>query len=540
MLGPSAHVDTFARDNLPAPETWPDFLLSGFDYPEHVNAAVELTDRMVESGFGDNIALIGNGRLRTYKELADWTNRLARALVENLGVVPGNRVLIRSANNPAMVACWLAATKAGAVVVNTAPVQRAADLGRIVDKAEIQFALCDTRLMHDLIAASKTSRFLKTVIGFDGTANFDAELDRLALSKPVRFDPVQTGRDDVALIAFSCGATGAPKAAMHFHRDLLTVADGYGREILGLRPDDVVVGTPSLAFTYGLGGLALFPLRTGAASILLEDPTPAELIGAMKEHKATICVSAPPVYRAVLKGKPSRADFASLRLAISAGEALPAATCEAWRSRTGVEILDGIGSTEMLHVFISNRPGESAPGSSGRPVAGYEARIVDGEMREKERGAVGRLAVRGPTGCRYLADPRQMENVRGGWNLTDDAFRQDSDGTFHFVARTGDLIVTGGQEIAAPEVEAAMLAHPSVAECAAVAIADTARGEIVKAFVVLTPGETGNAAWVKRLQDQVKAAVGPHAYPRSIRFVDTLPRTATGKIQRFLLRQRLP
>ncbi len=540
MLGRSAHIDTFARDNLPAPETWPDFLLSGFDYPEHVNAAVELTDRMVESGFGDNIALIGNGRLRTYKELADWTNRLARALVENLGVLPGNRVLIRSANNPAMVACWLAATKAGAVVVNTAPVQRAADLGRIVDKAEIQFALCDTRLMHELIAASKTSRFLKTVIGFDGTANFDAELDRLALSKPVRFDPVQTGRDDVALIAFSCGATGAPKAAMHFHRDLLTVADGYGREILALKPDDVVIGTPSLAFTYGLGGLALFPLRTGAASILLEDPTPAELIRAMREHKATICVSAPPVYRAVLKGNPSRPDFASLRLAVSAGEALPASTYEAWRARTGVEILDGIGSTEMLHIFISNRAGESAPGSSGRPVTGYEARIVDGEMREKERGAVGRLAVRGPTGCRYLADPRQAENVRDGWNLTDDAFRQDPDGTFHFVARTGDLIVTGGQEIAAPEVEAAMLAHPSVAECAAVAIADKARGEIVKAFVVLTPGETGNAAWVKRLQDQVKAAVGPDACPRSIRFVDTLPRTATGKIQRFLLRQRLP
>jgi 2-aminobenzoate-CoA ligase len=540
MLGPSAHVDTFARDNLPAPETWPDFLLSGFDYPEHLNAAVELTDRMVESGFGDNIALIGNGRLRTYKELADWTNRLARALVENLGVVPGNRVLIRSANNPAMVACWLAATKAGAVVVNTAPVQRAADLGRIVEKAEIQFALCDTRLMHELIAASKTSRFLKTVIGFDGTANFDAELDRLALSKPVRFDPVQTGRDDVAVIAVSCGATGAPKAALHFHRDLMSVADGYGREILGLGPDDVVVGTPSLAFTYGLGGLAIFPLRFGAASTLLEEASPAELIGAMKGHQATICFSTPPVYAAMLQGKPSPADLASLRLAISAGEALPAATYEAWTRQTGIPILDGIGSTEMLHIFISNREAESAPGSAGRPVTGYEARIVGDDMREKERGAIGRLAVRGPTGCRYLADSRQAENVRDGWNLTDDAFRQDSDGTFRFVARTGDLIVSCGQEIAAPEVEAAMVAHPSVAECAAVAIPDKERGQIVKAFVVLAPGETGNAGLVKRLQDQVKAAIGPESHPRSVRFVDALPRTATGKIQRFLLRRGAP
>ena len=540
MLGPSAHLDTFARDNLPPPEEWPDLLLGGFDYPEHLNAAVELTDRMVERGFGDKVALIGNGRLRTYKELADWTNRLARALVEDLGVVSGNRVLIRSHNNPAMVACWLAATKAGAVVVNTAPLQRSADLSGMIDKAEIGFALCDTRHMDELVAAAKTSRHLKKVIGFDGTANFDAELDRMALTKPVQFEAARTGRDDAALIAFSCGATGAPKAAVHFHRDLLVIADGYAREVLAISPDDVVVGTPSLAFTYGLGSLAIFPLRYGAAAILLEQPSAAEVTEAIRAHKATILCAAPPAYRTVLQGLRSPGDIGSLRLAVSAGEALPARTFEEWTRRTNVPILDGIGGTEMLHIFISNRIGDAAPGSSGRPVTGYEARIVDERMREKPRGETGRLAVRGPTGCRYLADARQTEAVRDGWNVLDDAFRQDADGTFHFVARTGDLIVSSGAEIAAPEVEAALMSHPAVRECAAVGIPDRGRGQVVKAFIVLAPGAAGNAALVKALQDHAEKAVGAAASPRSVRFVDTLPRTATGKIKRFLLRDPAP
>ena len=293
MLGPTAHIDTFARDHLPPAEDWPDFLYSGFDYPEHLNVAVELTDRMVEKGFGDNVALIGHGRLRTYKELADWTNRLARALTEDLGIVPGNRILIRSANNPAMVACWIAAMKAGAVVINTVPSLRAADLGKAIDKAEVKLALCDTRLMDELIAAAKQSRFLKKVIGFDGTANFDAELDRIALEKPVRFDAVKTGRDDVAIIAFSTGATGEPKAAMHFHRDLLAIADGYAKEVLAITPSDVVVGTPPLAFTFGLGGLVVFPLRFGAAAVLFEEETPAVLAGEIKTYKATISFAAP-------------------------------------------------------------------------------------------------------------------------------------------------------------------------------------------------------------------------------------------------------
>ncbi len=540
MLGPSAHLDTFARDHLPKPEAWPEFLPAGFEYPEHVNAAVELTDRMVEKGFGDKTALIGHGRMRTYKELADWTNRLARALVEDLGIVPGNRVLIRSANNPAMVACWLAAVKAGAVVVNTLPSLRAADLTKVIDKAEVKLALCDTRLMDELVTAAKTSRFLKKVIGFDGTANFDAELDRIALAKSVRFQAVKTGRDDVAIIAFSTGATGEPKAAMHFHRDLLAIADGYAKEVLAITPADVVVGTPPLAFTFGLGGLVIFPLRFGAASVLLEEASPAELVGEIKSYKATISFAAPSVYQRILALKPSASDLASLRIAVSAGEALPAKTFETWTARSGAPLLDGIGGTEMLHIFISNRVGDAAAGASGRPVTGYEVQIVDNEMREMPRGEVGRLAVRGPTGCRYLDDPRQGDFVRDGWNLTGDMFRQDEEGRFRFVARVDDMIVSGDEAIAAPEVEAALLSHPSVADCAVVGIPDKQRGEIVKAFIVLAPHETGSAACVKRLQDHVKAVVAPHKYPRSIRFIDALPKTATGKVQRFVLRQRAP
>ncbi len=377
MLGASAHLDTFARDHLPPAETWPRFLLDGFDYPEELNAATELTDRMVERGFGDNTALIGHGRMRTYKELTDWTNRIARALVEDLDVVPGNRVLIRSANNPAMVACWLAALKAGAVVINTVPSLKAAELGKVIDKAEVKLALCDTRLMDELVTAAKSSRFLKKVIGFDGTANFDAELDRIALGKPVRFDAVKTSRDDVAVIAFSTGATGEPKAAMHFHRDLLAIADSYAKEVLGITPADIVVGTTPLAFTFGLGGLVVFPLRFGAASVLLEEASPADLVGEIKTYKPTIAFAGPSIYHRILALKCSPADLASLRAAVAAGDALSAKTFESWTARFGVPLLDGIGGTEMLHIFVSNRPGDVAAGhlrSPGRRLRGEGSR----------------------------------------------------------------------------------------------------------------------------------------------------------------------
>jgi 2-aminobenzoate-CoA ligase len=539
-LGPSAHVDTFTRDNLPAFDQWPDLPLDRpeFQYPERLNAAVELTDRMVEKGFGDRVALIGNGRRRTYKELTDWSNRLAHALVENYGVKPGHRVLIRSGNNPALVAAWLAATKAGAVVVNTMPLLRAGELGKVVAAAEIKLALTDSRIVDEIVACAKDSKILKQVVSFDGTSNHDAELDRIALDKPVKFDAVDTGRDDVALLGFTSGTTGEPKATVHFHRDLLIIADGYAREVLKVTPDDVFVGSPPLAFTFGLGGLAIFPLRFGATATLLENASPANMIQIIETYKATICFTAPTAYRAMMAAMDQGADLSSLRLAVSAGETLPAPVFEEWTRRTGKPILDGIGSTEMLHIFITNRVGDAVPGATGRPVGGYEAKILGNDMKELPRGEVGRLAVRGPTGCRYLADKRQKDYVRDGWNLTGDTFVQDEDGRFHFKARADDMIVSGGYNIAGPEVESALLSHAEVAECAVVAQSDTERGQIVAAYVVLRAGVTGDSACVKRLQDHVKAMIAPYKYPRAVTFIEALPKTQTGKVQRFKLRQR--
>ena len=538
-LGPTAHVDTFARDNLPPDEEWPDILLDrpAYQYPEYINVGVELTDRLVAQGFGDHTALIGNGRQRTYKELTDWSNRLAHALVENYGVKPGNRVLIRSGNNPALVAAWLAATKAGAVVVNTMPMLRAGELSKIVDKAEIALALCDSRIADEIVACATDSRFLKHVVCFDGTSNHDAELDRVALGKSVRFEAVKTGRDDVALLGFTSGTTGEPKATMHFHRDLLAIADGYAAEVLNVSSKDVFVGSPPLAFTFGLGGLAIFPLRFGATATLLENASPANMIEIIETYKATICFTAPTAYRAMMAAMDKGADLSSLRIAVSAGETLPAPVFEEWTAKTGKPILDGIGATEMLHIFISNTIEDRAPGSTGRPIAGYEARVVDDEMKEVAPGTIGKLAVRGPTGCRYLADARQRGYVRDGWNLTGDAFFMDDAGRFHFAARADDMIVSAGYNIAGPEVEAALLSHAWVAECAVIGVADAERGQIVEAYVVLKPGVDGNVECVKTLQEHVKATIAPYKYPRSVKFVDALPKTQTGKIQRFRLRQ---
>ena len=538
MLGPSAHVDTFARDHLPPAALSPDLPQEGFSYPDHLNAGVELTDRVVGLGYGDHVALIGNGRERTYKELSDWTNRLAHALVHDFGVKPGNRVLIRSANNPAMVACWLAATKAGAVVVNTMPMLRAGELSAIVDKAHITHALCDTRLMDELALCAKSSKFLKTVVGFDGTANHDAELDRAALSKPVKFDAVQTGRDDVALLGFTSGTTGAPKATMHFHRDLLIIADGYAREVLGVTPEDVFIGSPPLAFTFGLGGLAIFPLRFGATACLLENASPPNMIEIIQKYRATVCFTAPTAYRVMLKAMDEGADLSSLRAAVSAGETLPGPVYEEWMAKTGKPMLDGIGATEMLHIFISNRFGDSFPACTGRPVSGYEARIVGPDMQTLPDGEVGRLAVRGPTGCRYLSDrERQRVYVKDGWNLTGDSFWRDEKGYFHFAARSDDMIISSGYNIAGPEVEAALLSHADVLECAVISAPDPERGQIVEAHVVLSAGVAPDPLTAKRLQDHVKATIAPYKYPRRVIFTESLPKTATGKIQRFRLRK---
>lgn len=537
MLSATAHSDTFTRDNLPPADQWPEFLLDGFNYPERLNVGVELTDAMVAKGFGDHTALIGNGRRRTYKELADWTNRLAHVLSEDLGVKPGNRVLIRSANNPAMVACWLAATKVGAVVVNTMPMLRAGELGQIIDKAEISHALCDTRLMEELVTCAKGSRFLTSVVGFDGTSNHDAELDRLALEKPVLYSAVETGRDDVALLGFTSGTTGSPKATMHFHRDLLIIADGYAREVLDVQPQDIFVGSPPLAFTFGLGGLAIFPLRFGAAATLLENASPPNLIEIIEKYKATVCFTAPTAYRVMLRAMEEGADLSSLRAAVSAGETLPSPVYEDWIAKTGKPMLDGIGATEMLHIFLTNRFTDHRPACTGKPVAGYRVRILDADGGEAPCGEIGRLAVKGPTGCRYLADDRQLSYVQDGWNVTGDSFRMDEGGYLHFAARNDDMIISSGYNIAGPEVEAALLAHEAVAECAVIGAPNEARGEIVEAHVVLSAGHVPSDALVKLLQDHVKASIAPFKYPRSVVFSKELPKTETGKIQRFRLKE---
>ncbi|WP_299672675.1 AMP-binding protein [uncultured Roseobacter sp.] len=537
MLGHSGHIDSFARDNLPPASQQPAFLLDGFDYPEHLNAAVELTDAIVAKGMGDNTALIGNGRRRTYKELSDWTNRLAHALVDDLKIKPGNRVLIRSANNPAMVACWLAATKVGAVVVNTMPMLRAGELSKIVDKAEITHALCDTRLMDELVACAKTSRFLTSVVGFDGTSNHDAELDRLALEKPVQFKAADTGRDDVALLGFTSGTTGDPKATMHFHRDLLIIADGYAREVLGVTPDDIFIGSPPLAFTFGLGGLAIFPLRFGAAATLLETASPPNMVEIIEKYRATVCFTAPTAYRAMLRAMDDGADLSSLRAAVSAGETLPSPVYDDWIAKTGKPMLDGIGATEMLHIFISNRFDDHKTACTGKPVTGYQVRLIDETGRDVPIGTPGRLAVKGPTGCRYLADDRQSNYVQDGWNVTGDTFVMDDDGYLHFAARNDDMIVSAGYNIAGPEVEAALLAHDAVLECGVIGVPDEDRGHIVEAHVVLAEGVAPSPDTIQMLQEHVKTTIAPYKYPRSIRFIAELPKTQTGKIQRFRLRE---
>lgn len=537
MIGPSAHIDTFARDNLPIETLQPDFLLDKFNYPHFLNIAEELTDVMVKKGFGDNIALIGNGRRRTYKELTDWTNRLANTLIDDYGVKPGNRILIRSANNPAMVACWLAATKVGAVVVNTMPMLRSLELEKIINKAEITHALCDSRLLSELESCIVTNKFLKHLIPFDGSANHASDLDEAALEKSVKFEAIKTGRDDVALLGFTSGTTGDPKATMHFHRDLLIIADGYAKEVLEVSEKDIFVGSPPLAFTFGLGGLAIFPLRFGATATLLEDASPPNMIEIIKKYKATVCFTAPTAYNVMLKAMDEGVDLSSLRAAVSAGETLPAPIYKDWLKKTGKPMLDGIGATELLHIFISNRFDDHKESCTGKPVMGYQAKIVDDDMKEVKQGQVGRLAVKGPTGCRYLSDERQSQYVIDGWNITGDSFYKDKEGYFHFAARNDDMIITSGYNVAGPEVEETLLSHPAVFECAVVACPDKDRGSIVQAHIVLNEQFIGNDFIIKELQDHVKNTIAPYKYPRSIIFKKFLPKTKTGKIQRFLLRE---
>ncbi|HEV7367739.1 benzoate-CoA ligase family protein [Arenibaculum sp.] len=537
MSAGSAHVDTFAHDNLPPRDQWPvmNFDLPELRYPERLNCGVELLDRMVGQGHGDRPCIIAPGGTWTYSDLKDRADRIARVLTEDLGVVPGNRVLLRAANNPMMVACWFAVMKAGAVAVPTMPLLRAGELTVVAEKAQVTVALCDARLADEMEAARRRAPVIGRIAYFNGEGGPESLEARMA-AKPGGFANVDTAADDICMIAFTSGTTGTPKGTMHVHRDVLAICDTFSRHVLKPQPDDVFCGSPPLAFTFGLGGLVTFPLRVGAATLLLEKATPDALLDGIAAHRATVCFTAPTAYRAML-GLLKDRDISSLRKCVSAGEALPLPTWQAFREATGIEIIDGIGSTEMLHIFISASGSDIRPGSTGRPVPGYEACVLDEEGRPVPPGTVGRLAVRGPTGCRYLADDRQRNYVQGGWNLTGDAYKMDEDGYFWYQARTDDMIVSSGYNIAGPEVERALLAHADVAECAVIGAPDPERGQIVKAFVVLKPGVEADTAKAKALQDFVKQEIAPYKYPRAIEFVEALPRTESGKVQRFRLRE---
>jgi 2-aminobenzoate-CoA ligase len=535
----TAHVDTFVRDHLPPPGELPEFLfdLPELRYPARLNCAGELLDKMVAAGHGDRAALhaLVDGRKYTctYRQLLVRANQIASVLVEDLKLVPGNRVLLRGPNNPMMAACWFGVVKAGCVAVATMPLLRAKELTQVIDKARIGAALCDVRLKDELEAAARQCPSLKQVRYFNdgGAGSLEAALAR----HPAEFRNVDTALDDPALIAFTSGTTGQPKGCIHFHRDVMAMCDCFPRSCLKPARDDVFCGTPPIAFTFGLGGILCFPLRYGASTVLSERLAPDTLLQTIRDFRVTVCFSAPTFFRqmAPLAG---RYDLSSLAKCVSAGEALPDATRQLFKEATGIEIIDGIGSTELIHMFIAHTPERVRRGATGYAIPGYRATVLDDAGRVCPPGVVGRLAIKGPTGCKYLADDRQKVYVQGGWNVTGDAYSMDADGYFFYQARTDDMIIAAGYNIAGPEVESALLAHAAVAECGVVGAPDAERGTVVKAYVVLKPGFTGDAAMAKALQDYVKATIALYKYPRAIEFRDALPRTETGKLQRFKLR----
>lgn len=532
----SGHVDVFCATHLPPPQLQPERIwdrIPELAYPERMNCASELLDRMVASGHGARPAIHFPGGMWTYADLLQHANRIANVLVDDLGTVPGNRVLLRGANTPMLAACWFAVIKAGGVVVCTMALLRERELDSIAQKAEINLAITDARVADDCEAAMH-----ERVVRFGGDG--PADLTSLMRGKPATFSACDTAAEDIAIIAFTSGTTGQGKGTMHSHRDIIAITDCFPRYILQPSPNDIFCGSPPLAFTYALGGLLLFPLRFGASTLLLEQATPPHLVKAIAEFRPTICFTAPTAYRA-MSAMLAEHDVSSLRKCVSAGETLPLSVFETWRNATGISIIDGIGATEMLHIFISAAGDDIRPGATGKVVPGYEARIIDEAGEPVPDGTIGRLAVRGPTGCRYLGNTdRQREYVQQGWNLTGDSYLRDVDGYYWYQARTDDIIVSSGYNIAGPEVENVLLEHAAVAECAVVSQADEERGQVVKAFVVLREGHAAAPTLAKELQDFVKARIAPYKYPRAIEFVAALPRTTTGKLQRFRLREVSP
>ncbi len=552
QLLPSSHTDTFTRDRLPPQDQWPVFLADQpeLNYPDQVNCAAELVDRHVLAGRGDRIALHGVSDFNagggdfawTYAQLKDKSDRIAQVLTHDMGLVPGNRILLRGGNSPMMAACLLGAIKAGLVAVPTMPLLRATELAQIMEKAQVSAALCD-QLLADELQHCMTPGHASHVAGLQQIVMFRSDqaegLEHRMAQQTGRFTVHPTSRDDVCLIAFTSGTTGKPKGTLHFHRDVLAMCDLFPRYILQMSEDDVVCGTPPIAFTFGLGGLLAFPLRYGARVALLEKHTPETLLQTIAKYGATQCYTAPTMYRqmATLAGQH---NLSSLKHPVSAGEALPDATRQLWKQATGIEMTDGIGGTEVIHIYISSAGQYVRAGSIGQVVPGYEAQIVNDEMQPVPPGTLGRLAVRGPTGCKYLDDPRQQDYVKDGWNLPGDTFVMDPEGYFSYQARNDDMIISAGYNIAGPEVEGALLQHPAVAECGVVGMPDEERGHIVQACVVLKPGHTGDAAMEKALQEHVKQSIAPFKYPRKVIFLTALPRTETGKLQRFKLRSPQP
>jgi 2-aminobenzoate-CoA ligase len=546
---PTGHIDTFCADRLPPRELWPVRDWTGIPelaYPERLNCATELLDQMVSSGNGDRLVFRYPGGTWTYRHLLETSNRIAHVLVDELGLVPGNRVLLRAPNTPMLAACWFAVVKAGGVVVCTMPLLREREIRFLADKAEIRLALTDARIAAECEdgfrarkdgSAREGARVVHFTNGVSGGEHPES-LESLMQDKPTSFDNCDTAAEDTAIVAFTSGTTGEGKGTMHSHRDVMAITDCFPRYVLKPSSDDLFCGSPPLAFTYALGGLLLFPMRFGACSLLLEQAPPPNLVKAIGDYHPTVCFTAPTAYRAMC-GLLREHDVSSLRKCVSAGETLPLSVYEAWSKATGLKIIDGIGATEMLHIFISASGDEIRPGATGKVVPGYQAKVIDDDGNDAPVGSVGRLAVRGPTGCRYLDNVEQQRRyVENGWNLTGDSYKLDSDGYFWYQARTDDMIISGGYNIAGPEVENVLLEHSAVLECAVIGEPDEERGHIVKAVIVLKPDRSADDALKKELQDFVKARIAPYKYPRRVEFASALPRTSTGKLQRYRLRER--